>query len=88
MARGLYGCSEGNESRTGTAVMGDILSDNEICEGEVVAKWKSLYKNNALKALGAAYEATLADWINQGVPRYNAITRCQSMLNRAMCRKG
>lgn len=44
MGRGLYGQSEGNESRSSVETMEDQIADNEIAEGLHVKKLRCMAK--------------------------------------------
>ncbi|MHA1468991.1 MAG: DUF5661 family protein [Candidatus Asgardarchaeia archaeon] len=70
------GQEQGDEHRPGSSVMTDIISDNEVVEGELVAKLKDLYVKK--------------DWA--GINEYTRLlkreghspNRINSMLTRAM----
>lgn len=70
------GQMQGDERRPGSSVMTDIINDNEVVEGEFVAKLKDLYKKK--------------DWagINQYTQQLkvegHSPDRINSMLTRAM----
>lgn len=43
--RGFYHCPEGNENRNSLLVFQEHDADNEIIEGEVVARFKAMMQN-------------------------------------------
>ena len=50
MSRGLYGQNQGNENRTGSAVVTDHYSDNNIAEGKEVAILRRMLTENNFPA--------------------------------------
>ena len=47
MARGLYGQTQGDETRTAGAKLGERIADNEIAEGTVVATFRAMMIDKA-----------------------------------------
>lgn len=74
--RGLYGQSEGNESRGAVAQFADRLTENEIVEGDHVAALRGLVSKKQWQKV-TEYTANLRK-------AGHGHTRVESMLTRAM----
>lgn len=75
MGRGLYGMSEGWEKRTDAALLADRLADNEVVEGEHVAKLRGMAQSRDWKG----YESYVSSLRVDGW----SLSRINSMTNRA-----
>lgn len=73
------GQMQGDETRTGPDSMSEHLSDNEIAEGEYVAKLADFARKGDLTGMGA-----YADQLKQ---QGHSIARVQSMITRAFYHK-
>jgi hypothetical protein len=82
--RGLYGQAEGNESRQQAAVIGDIIRENEIAEGE----WERLMVNAAkkgnLKQMATYRDNMKREAVQWGCDSHKAQDRADATLTRAM----
>lgn len=74
--RGLYGMSEGNESRSSNLQFGDRLADNQIVEGQHVAVIRRMVSERKWKDVTAFTDKLR----NQG----HSKDRVDSMVSRAM----
>ena len=70
------GQMQGDEQRFAPSVMTDIISDNDIVEGELVAKLKDLYKKQDWAGVNQYTEKLKRDG--------HSVDRINSMLTRAM----
>ena len=52
--RGLYGQQQADSHNTATAVFSERLADNEVSEGEVVARLRNILTNGSPKRFDAA----------------------------------
>jgi len=65
MAKGLYGQKQGNENRTGTAVMEDHYRENKLVEGREVATLHRMAKEHDWKGIEAFTRELLARGFEQ-----------------------
>lgn len=83
MNRGLYGQTEGNESRSNNAVMEDRLSENFIAEGEWMVAMNNAAKDGDMKEMGRLRDAMKAWGVKGGVCPAKAQERADSVLRQA-----
>ncbi len=76
--RGLYGQSEGNESRSQAAVMQDIIDDNEVIEGPMVRALRDMIKSHRWEQVKLYCARLLSEGVKQ--------SRIDSMVVRASTR--
>lgn len=92
MGNGLYGENQGNESRSAgrhaeTTMMAEQLQDNEICEGDVVKRWRYYFKLLPIRAAGERlqddFNCTRQQWLagnpymgDDGKPKEGEANEC------------
>lgn len=80
--RGLYGQSEGNESRQSN--LDELNADNMICEGDYLKPMIAAAKKKDMVKLAEIRNNMVNDYVKQGVPRHKAQERADSCLRQAM----
>lgn len=83
MNRGLYGQSEGNESRSNSAVMEERLSENYLAEGRWMDAMNEAAKDGDMKEMGRLRDAMKTWGIKGGVAPALAQERADSVLRQA-----
>jgi len=76
MGRGIYGQSEGNESRSRFETFGDRITENQLVEGDLVATIKRMVAERAWN--------DITKFTNRLRAQGHSQARVDSMISRAM----
>lgn len=82
MSRGLYGMTEGNETRDKAAVFGDHLRANEIAEGDFLAPMEALARKGDMVGMARLRDKMRTSYIAAGVPAALAQSRADTVLSQ------